>query len=166
MASAQTVKAGKRDVSIPTGLFINNEFVESQDKSTFGIENPATGEVIINVAEGKAEDVDIAVKAARKTFKSKEFKDIAPLARGALLQKLADLMEAHKDDLIAIEMLDTGKTYKQASNLDVPASIGTLRYYAGWADKINGLASFNIPGTFAYTKREPVGVCGQIIPWK
>lgn len=164
--ATQTIKAGTRDVTIPTGLFINNEFVESQDKSTFGIENPATGKEIIRVAEGKAEDVDLAVKAARKTFKSKEFKEMAPLQRGALLQKLADLMEAHKDNLIAIEMLDTGKTYKQASNLDVPASIGTLRYYAGWADKINGLSSFNIPGTFAYTKREPVGVCGQIIPWK
>lgn len=166
MAQAQTIKAGTRDVTIPTGLFINNEFVEAQGKATFGIENPATGKVVIEVQEGKAEDVDIAVKAARKTFKSKEFRDIAPLARGALLNKLADLMEAHKDDLIAIEMLDTGKTYKQASTLDVPASIGTLRYYAGWADKINGLSSFNIPGTFAYTRREPVGVCGQIIPWK
>lgn len=166
MAEAQTIKAGSRDVTIPTGLFINNEFVQAQGKETFGIENPATGKVVIQVQEGKAEDVDIAVKAARKTFKSKEFRDIAPLARGALLNKLADLMEAHKDDLIAIEMLDTGKTYKQASTLDVPASIGTLRYYAGWADKINGLSSFNIPGTFAYTRREPVGVCGQIIPWK
>lgn len=88
------------------------------------------------------------------------------MQRAAILHKLADLMEQHKDNLIAIEMLDTGKTYKQASNLDVPASIATLRYYAGWADKILGQTSFNIPGTFSYTKREPVGVCGQIIPWK
>lgn len=160
------INAGGREVTIPTGLFINNEFVEAQAKATFGIENPATGKVVIEVQEGRAEDVDIAVKAARKTFKSKEFKDIAPAQRAALLHKLADVMEAHKDDLIAIEMLDTGKTYKQASALDIPGSIGTLRYYAGWADKILGQSSFNIPGTFAYTKREPVGVCGQIIPWK
>lgn len=164
--AAKTLKIGGQDISIPTGLFINNEFVEAQEKATFGIENPATGEVVIEVQEGRAEDVDIAVKAARKTFKSKEFKELMPMARAALLQKLADLMEQHKDALCAIEMLDTGKTYKQASNLDVPGSIGTLRYYAGWADKILGQSSFNVPGTFSYTKREPVGVCGQIIPWK
>lgn len=165
MAAAKTVKAGDRDVSIPTGLFIGNEWVESVAKTTFGIENPATGEELIQVQEGRAEDVDIAVKKARALFNDPSYREMNPMARGAMLNKLADLMEVHKDDLIAIEMLDTGKTYKQASNLDVPASIGTLRYYAGWADKVLGLSSFNIPKTFAYTKREPVGVCGQIIPW-
>lgn len=79
--------------------------------------------------------------------------------------KLADLMEEHFVELVAIEMFDTGKTHFQAANLDVPASIGTLRYYAGWADKILGQTSFDIPKVFGYTKREPVGVCGQIIPW-
>lgn len=166
MTATKTVKAGDRDVSIPTGLFIGNEWVESVAKTTFGIENPATGEELIQVQEGRAEDVDIAVKKARALFNDPSYREMNPMERGAMLNKLADLMEAHKDDLIAIEMLDTGKTYKQASNLDVPASIGTLRYYAGWADKVLGLSSFNIPKTFAYTKREPVGVCGQIIPWK
>lgn len=164
--SSQALKAGDRNVTVPTGLFINNDFVEAHEKATFGIENPATGEVIIEVQEGRAEDVDIAVKAARKTFKSREYKAITPVERAAYLLKLADLMEQHKEDLCALEMLDTGKTKKQAANLDVPGSIGTLRYYAGWADKILGQSSFNIPGTFSYTKREPVGVCGQIIPWK
>jgi aldehyde dehydrogenase (NAD+) len=89
-----------------------------------------------------------------------------PAARGEFLLKLADLMEKHFDDILAIEMLDTGKTKKQAANLDLPGSIGTLKYYAGWADKVLGVASSNVPGTFAYTRREPVGVCGQIIPWK
>lgn len=166
MAQPKTLKIGGKDITIPTGLFINNEFVEAIGKKTFGIENPATGEVVIEVQEGQAEDVDVAVKAARKTFKSKEWRDTAPAARAAILHKLADLMEQHAEQLCAVEMLDTGKTHKQASNLDVPGSIGTLRYYAGWCDKIEGLASFNIPGTFAYTRREPVGVCGQIIPWK
>ena len=163
--AAKTITAGKTEVTIPTGLFINNEFVEAQEKAVFGVENPATGKIVIEVAEGRAEDVDIAVKAARKTFKSKEYKSWGPTQRAAALHKLADLMEQHFDNLTAIEMLDTGKTHKQASNLDVPASIGTLRYYAGWADKILGQASFNIPGAFAYTRREAVGVCGQIIPW-
>jgi aldehyde dehydrogenase (NAD+) len=75
-------------------------------------------------------------------------------------------MEKHKDDVVGSLTVATGKTYKQASALDIPGSIGTLRYYAGWADKIEGLSSFNIPKTLAYTRREPVGVCGQIIPWK
>lgn len=166
MAAAKTVKIGGKDISIPTGLFINNEFVEAVGKTTFGIENPSTGEEILQVQEGKAEDVDIAVKVARKTFKSKEYKALLPTQRAALLHKLADLMEQHAEQLCAIEMMDTGKTKKQASNLDVPGSIGTLRYYAGWADKILGQSSFMVPGTFSYTKREPVGVCGQIIPWK
>lgn len=75
-------------------------------------------------------------------------------------------MEKYSEEICAVEMLDTGKTYRQASSLDVPGSIGTLRYYAGWADKLMGQTSANVPGTFAYTRKEPVGVCGQIIPWK
>jgi aldehyde dehydrogenase (NAD+) len=164
--AAKSINIGGLDISMPTGLFINGEFVEAKEKATFGIENPATGKEIIQVQEGRAEDVDIAVKAARKLFKNKEYREMVPTERARLLHKLADLMEAHSEQLIAIEMLDTGKTHKQASNLDIPASIGTLRYYAGWADKVVGLASFNIPKTFGYTRREPVGVCGQIIPWK
>ena len=164
--SSKTIEIGGKKISIPTGLFINNEFVKAQGGTEFDIENPATGEPVISIQEGKAEDVDIAVKAARKTFKDPKWRTMVPTERAKILHKLADLMEAHFDELVAIEMLDTGKTHKQASTLDVPASIGTLRYYAGWADKINGLSSNNIPGIFAYTRREPVGVCGQIIPWK
>lgn len=164
--TSKTLKIGGQDISIPTGLFIDGEFVHAQAKQEFPVENPTTGEEAIRVQEGLPEDVDIAVKVARRTFNDPAWRDMMPAQRGAFLNKLADIMEEHKDELCAIEMFDTGKTHKQASNLDVPASIGTLRYYAGWADKINGLSSFNIPKTFAYTRREPVGVCGQIIPWK
>lgn len=164
--ASKTLKIGDKDISLPTGLFINGQFVEAQAKGEFGVENPSTGEEAIKVQEGMPEDVDIAVKAARKAFNNPEWRELVPSQRGAYLNKLADLMQEHFEELCAIEMFDTGKTYKQASALDVPASIGTLRYYAGWADKVNGLSSFNIPKTFAYTRREPVGVCGQIIPWK
>ena len=166
MPSQQTIKAGDRDIKLNTWQFIGNEWVEAQGKTTFGIENPSTGEEVIQVSEGKAEDVDVAVKTARKRFNDPTYKEMNPTDRAAILHKLADLMQESFDDLVALEMLDTGKTYKQASALDVPASIGTLRYYAGWADKVLGLSSFNIPKVFSYTKREPVGVCGQIIPWK
>lgn len=166
IAPSQTLKIGGRDVSIPTGIFINNEFRSSIEGNTFGVEDPTTGQEVIRVQEGREKDVDEAVLAARKTFNSKEWAESNPTMRGELLRNLAELMENNKEDLVAIEMLDTGKTYKQASGLDFMGSIGTLKYYAGWADKILGLTSFNIPGTFAYTRREPIGVCGQIIPWK
>ncbi|KAK6000575.1 hypothetical protein QM012_003300 [Aureobasidium pullulans] len=162
-ARSERLSINGREVSIPTGLFIDGKFVAAQGGDMFDTEDPATGKPLFSVAEGREEDVQIAVKAARHTFQT--WKDTDPTYRAALLNKLADLMEKNADDLIAIECADTGKTPRQCSSLDLPGSIGTLRYYAGWADKINGLTSFNIPGTFSYTKREPVGVCGQIIPW-
>lgn len=161
-----SVKIHGRDVSIPTGIFINNEFRASLSGSKFSVENPATGQKVLEIEEGREDDVDVAVKAAREAFESSEWGNSNPVWRGELLHRLAQLMERDKEDIIALEMLDTGKTRKQAANLDFPGSVGTLKYYSGWADKILGLTSFNIPGTFAYTRREPVGVCGQIIPWK
>ena len=164
-AQFQTLNIGGRKVSIPNGLFINKEWRTAIGGNTFGVENPATGKEVIRIQEGRAEDVDEAVRVARTTFQSKEWRESNPAYRGELLLKLAQLMERDKENIIAVEMLDTGKTYKQASNLDFPGSVGTLKYYAGWADKIRGETSLNIPGTFAFTRREPLGVCGQIIPW-
>ena len=74
-------------------------------------------------------------------------------------------MEKNADEITTLDCTDTGKTLKQFSSLDVLGSIGTLRYYAGCAEKVLGTTSFNIAGTFVYTRREPIGVCGQIIPW-
>lgn len=164
--SVQTLDINGRNVRFNTGLFIGGEFIKPKVDKTFPVVDPRTGKTVIEVSEGSADDVDIAVKAARKTMNDPGWTELNPAARGQLLLKLADLMEKHFDDILAIEMLDTGKTKKQAANLDLPGSIGTLRYYAGWADKVLGSASSNVPGTFAYTRREPVGVCGQIIPWK
>lgn len=165
-ASSKVVKIAGREVSIPTGIFINNEFRKSIGGNAFAVENPATGKEIVQIEEGREEDVEAAVKAAREAFQSADWSASDPAYRGELLNKLATLMERDKEDIIALEMLDTGKTYRQASSLDFPGSVGTLKYYAGWADKITGMTSFNIPGTFSYTRREPIGVCGQIIPWK
>jgi aldehyde dehydrogenase (NAD+) len=164
--STKTISINGKELSIPTGLFINNEFVEAISKTTLAVENPATGEVVLTVQEGQAEDVDVAVQAATKAFNGPGWKDISPDERGKLLNRLADIMEQNREELIAIEMLDTGKTYKQASTIDFAGSVGTLRYYAGWAGKIVGTSSTNVPGMFSYTRREPIGVCGQIIPWK
>jgi aldehyde dehydrogenase (NAD+) len=165
-APSKTLTIGGRQISIPTGIFINNTFRPSISGATFSVENPATGRPVLEIAEGQPEDVDLAVSAARTAFQSSPWANSDAAWRGKLMDKLADLLEKHKEDVIAIEMLDTGKTYRQASTQDFPSVIGTLRYYAGWADKVRGETNFNIPGTFAYTRREPVGVCGQIIPWK
>lgn len=166
MSLSETLDLGGRKVAVPTGLFINGEFVKSKQGLKFDVENPATGKPLISIYEGREDDVDEAVKVARHVFDETDWGTSNPTYRAALLHKLADIMEENKDDVVAIECADTGKTPQQCSNLDFPGSVGTLRYYAGWADKILGQASFNIPGTFAYTRREPVGVCGQIIPWK
>jgi len=162
----QILSISGRKVSLPTGLFINGEFVAAKEGKTFDVEDPGTGKVLATVQEGMPEDVDLAVAAARKAHNNLSWSAGNPADRAALLHKLADLMEQHKDDIVALECADTGKTTKQCSNLDFPGSVGTLRYYAGWADKVLGQSSFNIPGTFSYTQRQPIGVCGQIIPWK
>lgn len=161
--SAQTLEVHGKSVSLPTGLFIGGEFRKALAGKTFPVESPATGKEIIQVQEGMPEDVDEAVKVARKTFKSKEYAEFGAANRAKCMHKLADLMEEHFEELVLLEMFDTGKTRHQAANLDIPGSIGTLRYYAGWADKVMGQSNIDIPGVFGYTRREPVGVCGQII---
>lgn len=163
--TAETVTIDGKKISIPTGLFINNEFVKAQANKTFSVEDPATGTTILSIQEGQAEDVDIAVRAAREAFDG-GWSESDPAWRGSLLNRLADLLEEHSAEIQAVEIADSGKTLKAASAVDLPASIGTLRYFGSWADKVYGKTAATVPGTFAYTLREPVGVCGQIIPWK
>ncbi|KAK4213221.1 aldehyde dehydrogenase domain-containing protein [Rhypophila decipiens] len=147
----------------PTGLFINNEFVEGVDKKTFEVINPATEEVICSVSEATEKDVDLAVAAARKAFKG-EWRKVSPAQRGRLLNKLADIAEQNTDVLAAVESLDNGKSITLAKG-DVAGVVGCLRYYAGWADKVEGKTIDIEPDMFHYTRHEPIGVCGQIIPW-
>jgi len=148
----------------PTGLFINNEFVKAVDGKTFDVINPSDESVICSVQEATEKDVDIAVAAARKAFEG-EWRHVSPEQRGKYLNKLADLFEQNADLLAAVEALDNGKAFSMARNVDVPGCAGCLRYYGGWADKIEGKIIDTDPGSFNYTKKEPIGVCGQIIPW-
>ncbi|KAI9902016.1 hypothetical protein N3K66_003833 [Trichothecium roseum] len=147
----------------PTGLFINNEWVEGVDKKTFETINPTTEEVICSVSEATEKDVDLAVSAARKAFEG-EWKQTTPQTRSTLLIKLAELAEKNTDLLAAVESLDNGKSITMAKG-DVGAVVGCLRYYGGWADKIEGKTIDIAPDMLHYTKPEPIGVCGQIIPW-
>lgn len=147
----------------PTGLFINNEWVEGVDKKTFEVINPTTEEVICSVSEATEKDVDIAVAAARKAFET-TWRATTPQQRGIYLNTLADLIEKNIDLLASVESLDNGKSITMARG-DVGAVAGCIRYYGGWADKIHGKTVDVDHESFHYTKQEPLGVCGQIIPW-
>jgi aldehyde dehydrogenase (NAD+) len=148
-----------------TRMLIDGKFRDSSSGKTFATVNPATEEVIAEVAEGSAADIDLAVKAARKAFDSGPWRKLDARDRGRMISKLADLIEGHIDELAELETLDNGKPISESRNGDLPLVIDCLRYYAGWADKIHG-QTIPIRGNyFCYSRREPVGVVGQIIPW-
>ncbi|XP_076443726.1 aldehyde dehydrogenase X, mitochondrial-like [Babylonia areolata] len=148
-----------------TQLFINNEFVNSTSGKTFPTVNPCTGKTIVQVQEADKEDVDKTVALAKEAFKlGSPWRRMDASRRGALLFKLADLMEKNIAYIASLEVLDNGKPFTAAVG-DVMFSIQVMRYYAGWADKIHG-KTIPINGDFmCYTRHEPVGVCAQIIPW-
>ncbi len=149
-------------------LFINGEFVDAVSGKTFNTINPATGEIIAGIAEGGKEDVDLAVKAARAAFNDgSDWRKMSTTDRTRVLLKLADLIRANQQELSELETLDTGKPIFESSKFDIPQAAECFEYYAGWATKIAGETIPVSKGgeAFAYTLREPIGVCGQIIPW-
>jgi len=158
--------ANKRNPDIKyTKLFINNEFVDAVSKKTFPTINPATGQKIIEVAEADKADVEKAVSAAKAAFKrGSEWRNMDASARGNLMLKLADLIERHNEYLAALETLDNGKPYEDAL-LDVSYTVAVFRYYAGYCDKIHGNTIPSDGNFLTMTRKEPVGVVGQIIPW-
>jgi aldehyde dehydrogenase (NAD+) len=146
-------------------LFIGGKWLDSVSGKTFPTLNPATGETICQVAEGDKADVDLAVKAARKAFEDGPWPKMNASERGRLLNKLADLLEKNQEELATLESVDNGKPYRDSFAIDLPMTIKCYRYYAGWADKIHG-KTIPVEGNyFCYTRHEPVGVVGQIIPW-
>jgi aldehyde dehydrogenase (NAD+) len=148
-----------------TDLLIDNRWVPSESGETFTTVNPSTGEEICRVAAAGAGDVDKAVRAARKAFEAGPWGKMNASERGRLLYRLADLIERHADELARLEALDNGKPVAVAKRVDVAKSVACYRYFAGWADKIQG-KTIPIDGRyFCYTRHEPVGVVGQIIPW-
>src|ERR1700678_3310433 len=155
----------------PSKLFINGQWVDAASGKTFETPNPATGETLASVAEGDSEDIDRAVRAARKAFDEGPWGTITPSDRGRIIWRIGDLILEHAEELAQLESLDNGKPYAVALGADVPLAADLFHYMAGWATKIEG-NSLNIsvpymPGAnfHSYTLREPVGVVGQIIPW-
>src|ERR1700754_2015436 len=151
----------------PSRLLIDGKLVEAASGKTFPVYNPATGAILMQVAEADSADVDRAVKAARKAFDEGPWSRISPSERGKLLWKLAELLEKHSDEFAELESIDNGKPVAVARAADVPLAIDMFRYMGGWATKITGSTiPLSLPGEFlSYTLREPVGVVGQIIPW-
>ena len=148
-------------------LLIDGKLVDAASGKTFPVYNPATGALLAQVAEAEAEDVDRAVKAARRAFDDGPWSRMSPSERGKLLWKLADLLERHSEEFAEIESIDNGKPVAVARMADVPLAVDMFRYMAGWATKVTGSTiPLSFPGDFlSYTVREPVGVVGQIIPW-
>lgn len=149
----------------PTKLLIGGKWQDAASGKTFTTVNPATEEVLAEVAEADAPDVDAAVKAARRAFNDKAWLGMAARDRAKLLWKVGDLIMKNADELAKTETLDNGKPIFESRYIDVPAAAETFYYYAGWCTKIEG-ETIPVPGNFFnYTLREPYGVCGVITPW-
>ena len=149
----------------PKRLLIGGKWVAPKSGKTFETVNPSNEEVLALIAEGDKADVDEAVKAARKAFDDGRWPSMGPHERARLMFKIAELIDAHADELAELETLDNGKPLTFSRGFDIPASAETFRYYGGWVTKIYGETNPSDPAFFNYTLREPVGVCGQIIPW-
>ena len=145
-------------------LLIDGRRVPAASRRYFATLDPATEQVITEVAEADAEDVDIAVRSARAAFDG-PWGRLRAAERGRLLLKLADLIRRDQDELVELESLDSGKPVSAIRRQDLPAVLDTLTYYAGLADKINGQVIPARPDALTYTVREPVGVVGAIVPW-
>jgi len=174
MAGTMTVQVDDqvtRFVSKSRKMLINGKWVEAASEKTFPTYNPATGDVLAQVAEGDREDINRAVDAARAAFDSGPWPKLTASERGRLIWKLADLLEKNIEEFARLESLDNGKPLTVARAADIPLAVDLFRYMAGWATKIEGnTIPLSVPYTpgvkyLAYTLREPVGVVGQIIPW-
>jgi phenylacetaldehyde dehydrogenase len=158
-------------IGSPRQLFINGQWCDAASGKTFETPDPATGETLARVAEGDAEDINRAVKAARRAFEEGPWGRMTPSERGRIIWRIGDLILEHADELAQLESLDNGKPFAVAQAADVPLAADLFHYMAGWATKLEGntidLSVPYMPGAnfHSYTLREPLGVVGQIIPW-
>jgi len=155
----------------PRRMLIGADWCDALSGRRLEVRDPATAEVVTTVPAAGPEDVDRAVKAARAAFESREWGAARPVDRERWLLKLADLLEAHAAEIAELETIDNGKPLVISQRVDVPSAVDFVRYCAGWATKIEGttvepsLPAFRKNEFFGYTRREPVGVVGAIIPW-
>ena len=158
-------------LAAPKKMLINGKWVGAASGKTFEVTNPATGNVIAHVAEGDKADIDAAVQAARRAFESGPWATMTPSDRGKIIWRIGDLISKYADELAELESLDNGKPMAVAKAADVPLAADIFQYMAGWVTKIEGktipLSVLYTPGVryHSYTRMEPIGVVGQIIPW-
>ncbi len=158
--------AGREFAGRSHDLLIGGEHVPAADGRTFQTIDPATANPITSVAHAGADDVDRAVAAARTAFVQGDWPKISAAERARLINRLAELVEANAEELAELESLDAGKPVKYARIVDVAGTVNHLRHFAGWPERIYGdTIPVRQPNTLCYTLKEPVGVCGQIIPW-
>ncbi len=156
----------RRFLEAPHELLIGGQRVAARSGRTFETVDPATGEAIAKVAFAGPEDVDRAVSAARAAFTDGAWRKLPAAGRERLINALADLVEQHADELAELESLDNGKPVSYARSIDIPLTVAHFRYFAGWPTKIESdVIPVSAPKMLCYTRKEPVGVCGQIIPW-
>lgn len=171
VASFSILRPVENFIGTPRKMLIDGQWSAAASGKTFETYNPATGEVLARVAEGDKADIDRAVKAARRTFETGPWPAMKAHERAKLIWKLADLIEAHTEEFAQLETLDNGKPFAVAKAADVPLAVELFRYMAGWVTKLDGsVIPISVPYMpnaqfHAYTRREPVGVVGQIIPW-
>jgi phenylacetaldehyde dehydrogenase len=168
MSAASTIQLNgnvSRFLATPRKMLIDGRWVDSASGRFFDTYNPATGDVLARVAEGDRVDIDLAVAAARKALEHGPWATMSPSERGRHLWKLADLIDKHAEEFAELESLDNGKPLSVARVADVPLAADLFRYMAGWATKVEGNTIPLGAEYLAYTRREPVGVVGQIIPW-
>jgi phenylacetaldehyde dehydrogenase len=148
-------------------MFIGGEWLEASDGASAEVIEPSTEGVLTRLPMGTADDLDRAVQAARAQFDGGPWSQLKPLERERLIHRLADLIEAHGEELAQIESIDMGKSVAQARAVDIQGTVDTLRYFAGWASKLHGrTVEPSLPGNYlAYTRKEAVGVVGAIVPW-
>jgi phenylacetaldehyde dehydrogenase len=162
-------EAARKALAREAALFINGEWVRSTHEKLIPVYDPSTGREIASVVDASVEDVDRAVAAARTAFDDGRWTGLAPQQRERLIHRLADLLEANIADIAELESIDNGKPRSASAGYDLPRSVATLRYMAGWATKLTGdhvePATFPTGSLHAYVRREPIGVCAQIVPW-
>jgi len=148
-------------------LWINGDWVASTSSEFIEVIDPATGKVVSSISDASQDDLDNCVNAARAAFENPEWGDLKPAERARLIHNFANALDENLEELAYLETIDNGKPLMLSKTVDIPASVGALRYYAGWADKIHGdTHNISMPGEYhAFTLREPVGVVGLIVPW-
>lgn len=155
-------------IRLPTGLFIDNRFVPSVRGETLDVKNAASRKSLGPISAAAKKDVDVAVASSLKTYE-RTWRHVAAAGRRQLMLKLADLIERDLDDFAAIESIDVGQLYGTTKGMLGPMSVEWIRYFAGFADKMEGRSAnwddAGAPSGLSYTRREPYGVTAAIVPW-